>query len=208
MSSNLEEQEMEAQALEAIFDQQFHYNINSEEEKGVGNNNTYQWMIEIFPEQIITTEDSNTSSDDNSSMNHVGCKLLIHLPSNYPESQLPLFDIELIKGLAEEHRIELLQLANDEATVNEGMPCIYAVAERIREWLVENNVTGLDDISMHAIMLRKEKEKLVLQQRQQQQQQNNNVLSSSINATVRSFVRSFVPVCVCVFVYYCLYGTL
>ena len=38
------------------------------------------------------------------------------------------------------------------------MPAIYAVCEVIREWLVDNNVKGLDDESMHAQMMRRAKE--------------------------------------------------
>jgi hypothetical protein len=39
-----------------------------------------------------------------------------------------------------------------------GMPAIYAVCEVIREWLIDNNVKGLDDESMHAQMMRRAKE--------------------------------------------------
>ncbi len=39
-----------------------------------------------------------------------------------------------------------------------GMPAIYAVCEAIRTWLADNNVKGLDDVSMHAQMMRKQLE--------------------------------------------------
>lgn len=37
-----------------------------------------------------------------------------------------------------------------------GMPAIYAVCEAIRAWLGDNNIKGLDDVSMHAQMMRKQ----------------------------------------------------
>ena len=62
------------------------------------------------------------------------------------------------QGLTEEHRIQLLEMANEEAKNNEGMPAIYAIAEVLREWLADNNQPGLDDASMHAQMIRKQKD--------------------------------------------------
>ncbi len=38
------------------------------------------------------------------------------------------------------------------------MPAIYAVCEAIRSWLGDNNEKGLDDVSMHAQMMRKQME--------------------------------------------------
>lgn len=60
--------------------------------------------------------------------------------------------------MSEENRQELLEMAKAEAQSNEGMPAIFAVCEVLREWLGDNNVKGLDDASMHAQMMRKQKE--------------------------------------------------
>ena len=49
-------------------------------------------------------------------------------------------------------------MAREEAKNNEGMPAVYAIAEVLREWLADNNQPGLDDASMHAQMMRKQKE--------------------------------------------------
>ena len=49
-------------------------------------------------------------------------------------------------------------MAQQEAKNNEGMPAIYAIAEVLREWLSDNNQPGLDDASMHAQMIRKQKD--------------------------------------------------
>ena len=143
MTDHAEEQEMEAEALQAIFDT--HFSI-----LGPG-----KWSVEIYPE--MTTE-----QDELDQLNHVGVTLVAELPADYPEA-LPVLDCEIIKGLVDEHKQELLELAKEESVANEGVPSIFAIAERLREWLVENNQKGLDDLSMHAQMVRKQqaKEKVV-----------------------------------------------
>jgi hypothetical protein len=149
MADHAEEQQMEAEALEAIFESRF------------SRISLHQWSIELYPEHAI--EDC-----------HVACRLLVDLPTLYPdEAQLPHLSIEIITGLATEH-IQLLQnIANEEALANEGSPSIFAVAERLREWLLENNVKGLDDQSMHAQMMRKR-----LQESNQKSKQQVCVISA------------------------------
>lgn len=134
-----EEQEMEAEALQAIFDEQFEMSDG-------------KWSIQIYPE--------TGDEDEMEELNNVGCKLIVELPEAYPDDEgaIPMFQIEILKGLAEEH-IELLKnLASEEAVANAGSPSIFAVAERLKEWLLDNNVKGLDDVSMHAQMMRKSQE--------------------------------------------------
>ena len=60
--------------------------------------------------------------------------------------------------MSDEHTEQILAIANEEAEAYMGMPAIYAVCEAIRTWLADNNVKGLDDVSMHAQMIRKQKE--------------------------------------------------
>ena len=139
MTDHAEEQEMEAEALQAIFDT--HFTILEPQ----------KWQIEIYPEMTADAEELNE-------LNHVGVHLIAQLPDNYPEA-LPVLECQIIKGLVEEHREELLTLAQEEAAANEGVPSIFAIAERLREWLAENNQKGLDDLSMHAQMLRKQQAK-------------------------------------------------
>jgi len=128
-----DEQQMEAQALEAIFDDRFRV-LESDPAR------CRKWCVELFPD--LTGEDENS--------NHVACKLLVELPpaGEYPETTLPKFEIELVKGLAVEHVDVLRQLALEEAEANLGVPCVYAVSNRIIEWLAENNKKGLDDRSV------------------------------------------------------------
>lgn len=129
---------MEAEALTAIFDDCFEV---------VSASQPFEWAISIWPEQHSPEE------------NHVGIKLVANIPLDYPEVSLPELRVELLKGLTEEHKEELLQMAKEEAETNLGLPSIFAVCEKLREWLAENNQAGMDDVSMYAQMMRREKEK-------------------------------------------------
>jgi RWD domain len=138
MSDHCEEQEMEAEALTAIFDDCLHI---------VNDKQPFAWEISLWPEQHSPEE------------NHVGIKLLAKIPLDYPEVSLPEFSIEILKGLTPDHADDLLAMAKEEAEANMGLPSIFAVCERLREWLAENNIKGMDDVSMYAQMIRREKEK-------------------------------------------------
>jgi hypothetical protein len=83
--------------------------------------------------------------------------VIAKIPLDYPES-LPIIEIEILKGLSDDHKQELVIMAAEEAEANLGLPSIFAVCERLREWLAENNQKGMDDVSMHAQMMRKQKE--------------------------------------------------
>ena len=137
---HMEEQELEAEALSAIFDTAFEIISTS----------PTKWNIKLFP---IDTEDEEESNE----VNHVGCNLIVDLPSDYPEV-LPILDVTSIRGLGPEQMETLLTLANEEAEQYTGMPAIYSVCEAMREWLAGNNVKGLDDQSMHAQMMRRARE--------------------------------------------------
>jgi RWD domain len=127
-----EEQEMEAEALAAIFDSHFTRTASN------------MWTIDLYP---------SLAGDE---VNFVGCRLVATLPHGYPTA-LPELHVHVLQGLASDEHGQLLQaLAEEEAQANVGVPSIFAVCERLREWLVENNVKGLDDQSMHAQMLRKQ----------------------------------------------------
>jgi len=140
MTDHAEEQEMEAEALAAIFDTLFQIDEN-----------TGAWNVDIYPEQA-----GDPSELDQ--LNHVGCRLVVTRPATYPEVA-PDLQIEILKGLTpDEHGVLLQNMAIEEAAANEGVPCIFAVAEALREWLAAHNVKGLDDQSMHAQMMRKKKQ--------------------------------------------------
>ena len=109
---HLEEQEMEAEALEAIFDTAFEVRSSSQ---------PFVWAVKLVP------VDCGGDPDEEEAANHVMVKLVANIPHEYPEETLPQLDLEIIKGLSEDNRQELLQLANEEAEANAGMPAIFAV---------------------------------------------------------------------------------
>lgn len=134
-----EEQAMEAEALEAIFET--HFSIKDDG----------HWTVDIYPEQAGDQVELDQ-------LNHVGCRLVVTLPATYPEVA-PQLQLDILKGLTpDEHGVLLQQMAVDEAEANLGVPCIFAVAEVLREWLAAHNQKGLDDQSMHAQMMRKKKQ--------------------------------------------------
>ena len=140
MSDHCEEQEMEAEALAAIFDTSF--SILSETQP-------FEWSVQLLP------MDCGPGDDEEDAQNHVGILLKATLPLDYPELSLPQLTVEIIKGLTEEHRVELEEMARTEAANNEGMPALFAICEVLREWLADHNTKGLDDASMHAQMMRR-----------------------------------------------------
>ena len=81
--SNEEEQEMEAEALLAIFDSAFQDTSSS------SSSDNKQWEVTLYP---IDCDDE----DESDSVNHVGVKLRVNLPEEYPEV-LPNLDLENIK---------------------------------------------------------------------------------------------------------------
>jgi hypothetical protein len=143
--SLLEEQEMEAEALAAIFDTAFEIRTSQQ---------PFVWAIKLVPVDC----GGGDNSAEEEALNHVMVKLVATIPLDYPENSLPKLELEIIKGLSQDNKDELLQLANNEAEANSGMPVIFAVCEAVRSWLADNNVKGLDDASMYAQMMRKTKE--------------------------------------------------
>lgn len=143
MSDHLEEQEMEAEALEAIFDTAFEIRSSSQ---------PFIWAVKLVP------VDCGGDEEEEEAANHVMVKLVVNVPLDYPEASSPELDLEIVKGLSEDNKQELMAVATDEAEANAGMPAVFAVCEAVRNWLTDNNVKGLDDASMHAQMMRKQKE--------------------------------------------------
>lgn len=128
--------------MEAIFDQAFEV-LKSEQ--------PFKWAVKLVP------IDCGGDEEEEDAQNFVGIRLLATIPFDYPET-LPELDIEIVKGLGDEHRKQLLDMANEESQNNQGMPAIFTICEVLREWLADNNVKGLDDASMHAQMMRRAKE--------------------------------------------------
>ena len=119
-------------------------------------------MIEEPSKYRIKLLPNPADGDEN---NHVGIYLVCEIPSDYPEI-VPTISIEVIKGLGASHEEEIMAVGAQKLEENLGMPSIFATAEAIREWLVENNVEGQDG-SMYAEMMRKQSQKDVDEKRKE-----------------------------------------
>ena len=129
-----EEQQEEIEALEAIYPDEF-------------------TLIDSSPPgyKIHLVPDPNSDDCDN----HVGISLMVKIPLDYP-NEIPSFEIEIEKGLGKKQCDEIMDVARNIATENIGIASTFAVAEAVREWLVDNNVAGQDG-SMYAQMMLREK---------------------------------------------------
>ena len=85
--------------------------------------------------------------------------LVVPRSTLYPYATPSRLDLEIVKGLSEDNKKELLEVALNEAEANAGMPAVFAVCEAERAWLADNNMKGLDDASMHAQMMTKRKKR-------------------------------------------------
>jgi len=141
-SPHEEEQEMEAEALSAIYESSFQ--IQSPK----------CWSILLRPMDTGVPFDHDNDCEDDE-QNHVAVKLSVTLTPLYPISEIPLLEIKTLKGLTQEHERILLQMAQQEANNNMGMPVVFTICEAIKSWLLDHNQKGLDDTSMHAQMMRK-----------------------------------------------------
>ena len=82
MTDHLEEQEMEAEALAAIFDTAFEIRSSTQ---------PFVWAIKLVP------VDCGGDAEEEEAANHVMVKLVATLPLDYPESSLPEMDLEIVK---------------------------------------------------------------------------------------------------------------
>jgi hypothetical protein len=66
------------------------------------------------------------------------------MPATYPSSSPPILSIQIVKGLSATQGDELKEVADRVASENIGVPSVFAVAEAVKEWLVDNNIAGQD----------------------------------------------------------------
>ena len=83
MSDHCEEQEMEAEALAAIFDTAFVV---------VSTSQPFEWSVKLLP------VDCGGDPDEEEAQNYVAIKLIAKIPLDYPELSLPDLDVEIIKA--------------------------------------------------------------------------------------------------------------
>jgi len=159
MTDYREEQEMEAEALTAIFDTSFQINSSTP---------LHKWSLTLQPYL-----DDELDDTDETTTNHISIQLNLTLPKTYPDVP-PEIDVTIVKGLAELQRKLLVDLAVEAAETNVGMVAVYAIAENLREWLCENNVKGLEDESMHAQMMRRTKDEERVKAKTKQEYESQN----------------------------------
>lgn len=83
-----EEQEMEAEALTAIFDTAFEV---------ISSRQPFDWSVKLLP------VDCGGDPDEEERLNHVIIKLFAKIPLDYPELSLPDLNVEIIKVRHESH---------------------------------------------------------------------------------------------------------
>jgi hypothetical protein len=85
----------------------------------------------------------------------VGVTLVVSFPDAYPDGEPPSVAFASTTGLDEPQKKELAGLVTDCLAENLGMPVVYTVAERVREWLSGNNVKPSDGSAFDEMMRRK-----------------------------------------------------
>jgi len=103
--------------------------------------------VKVFPQQEAA-----------SAVNHVGVRLEVTLLADYPAMAPPGIAVTSLKGLEAKQVAAVQALAEAAAIESLGMPSVYTVVERIREWLVENN-TAANEGSAYDEMLRRDAER-------------------------------------------------
>lgn len=95
------------------------------------------------------------STESPSSTKWVGLVLFATFPQNYPSSSAPNIELRDLKGIDEKQKAFLERMVHRVIDENSGAPCIYAIAEALREWLSENNVKPSDGSAFDEMMREK-----------------------------------------------------
>ncbi len=85
----------------------------------------------------------------------VGAVLVVKFTPGYPDTELPIIDVVSPTGITPTQVKELKGAAQETAEANLGTPLVYTVAERVREWLTENNMKPSDGSAFDEMMRRK-----------------------------------------------------
>jgi len=125
MAKLSDEQQTEMESLESIFPDSFRH--------GETQINCYTMDIQPHP--------------DSSEPNYVSIRLHVEYPANYPQNQIPIFNIESLKGLTRKQTIVLEEMANTTANNNSGNTCMFNIITELQEWLVQHNIP--QDTSLH-----------------------------------------------------------
>ena len=135
--ADAEERAMEAEALEAIFMEDF-----ADESSGAEGS---CYVLTLKPEDAEEA--------------FVSCVLKAECPVDYPSASRPVLSIASVSGLSSHRRKELEAFLGETAEEQEfGGVVVFEVASAVREWLAERNEPGQADESMYAAMLRRDED--------------------------------------------------
>lgn len=130
MTNYAEEQELEVEALQSLF----------EVDKEFETISSTEFKIKLVPDPTGDT------------VNHVGLTLHITYTSEYPETA-PEWEFEKIKGLPDPKTDELKAKVEELIQDSLGMAMVYMIAELCQDFLKDNNVK---ELSMHEQMMLRE----------------------------------------------------
>lgn len=138
-----EEQAMEGESLECIL---------MDDLEVLSSTTPRQYKVRVLP--FVNGEGEN----------HVAVQATFSIPPTYPDVPAEV-SLAAEKGLSSTQCDALEQMIKEKAIENVGMAMVYLLVEVIREWLVEHNIAGATDGSMHAEMLKRMHMKEKAQQR-------------------------------------------
>ena len=130
-----EEQMMELEALESLFPVEFEKLSSTE----------FKLSLIPFP--------------DNSEINHISAVLRFSFPQSYPMDATVIFSVERTTGCiaTDSSRLEdLNECIISVCEENQGVCCVYQIAERVQEWLRQHNE---EERSLHDMMIGQETRK-------------------------------------------------
>uniref|UniRef100_A0A7S3GN04 RWD domain-containing protein n=1 Tax=Spumella elongata TaxID=89044 RepID=A0A7S3GN04_9STRA len=130
-------------------------------------------LASIYPEEFKSLGDGQfkilLKPNPDGNDNHVIVSLVCEVPPTYPSDSPPSFKIIIEKGLSANQADEVKEVADRVALENIGAPSVFAVAEAVKEWLVDNNIAGQDG-SMYSEMMRRMQQKDMQQKKQTEKQ--------------------------------------
>lgn len=128
-----EEQELETEALQSIFEEEF------------------SWIAEPteFEVKLAPVVEEGVEV-------HVEAALGVKFLENYPSEAIPEYTLRSVKGLSAPLLEDMKEIAVKSSTDEIGGPVVYNVCEALKDWLGEHNEPGQDDNSMYSVMMRKE----------------------------------------------------
>ncbi|KAK8819836.1 hypothetical protein WA538_001941, partial [Blastocystis sp. DL] len=132
MSDHQEEQDMEIEAMQAVFMDDFE----------LISDHPGTFKIKLVPELGGT--------------NYVGVSMVIRYTPDYPDELPNICFVDAI-NIPEDDIISLTQMVYDRATEFVGMAMVYNISEVVKDWLIDRNVPHVEEGSMYDVMMNRQK---------------------------------------------------